>query len=125
MGGDRAAAEPKAPPQGAAEAPPVLKTAEPLPERALAAYAAVLRCWPSAWDRGVRVSEIIKAIERDSLDDLASALCDLAGTRDGLPSAIEIGNALKWMRDQSIDGITLTRSLDRNRIALWRVVRDA
>jgi hypothetical protein len=72
----------------------------------------------------VRVSEIIKAIQSDGLDDLAGALRDLAGTRDGLPSAIEIGNALKWMRDRSIDGMTLTRSLDRNRIALWRVVRD-
>jgi hypothetical protein len=124
LGWDRAVAEHKATTQRAAEAPRVLQSADPLPERTLAAYAAVLRCWPSNWDRGVRISEILKAIERDSLDDLASALRNLAGTRDGLPSAIEIGNALKWMRDQSIEGMTLTRSLDRNRIALWRVVRD-
>jgi hypothetical protein len=102
----------------------MLQSADSLPERILAAYSAVLRRWPSAWDCGVRGSEIIKAIERDRLDDLAGALRDLAGTRGGLPSAIEIGNALKWMRDQSIDGMTLTRTLDRNRIALWRIVRD-
>jgi energy-coupling factor transporter ATP-binding protein EcfA2 len=124
LGWDRAVAEHKAMTQKAVDAPRAPPHAGMLPERTRAAYAAVLRCWPSTWDHGVRVSEIIKAIERDSLGDLAVALRDLAGTRDGLPSAIEIGNALKWMRDQSVDGMTLTRTLDRNRIALWRVVSD-
>ena len=124
LGWDRAVEEQKAAKRTAGSPRPT-PSADPLPERTRAAYAKLLRSWPSTWNHGVRVSEMLKAIERDGLDELSAALRELACTGDEIPGATELGNALKWVRDQSIDGRKLTRSLDRNRIALWRVVRDA
>ena len=41
------------------------------------------------------MSEIVNAIERDGLDELAAALRELAGTNERIPSAHALGNALK------------------------------
>lgn len=70
------------------------------------------------------MSEILKAIARDGLDELADALRELAGTSERIPSATALGNGLKWVRDKSVEGRKLTRVLDRNGIALWSVVRE-
>jgi energy-coupling factor transporter ATP-binding protein EcfA2 len=93
-----------------------------LPERIRMAYEKLLRSWPPSWNRGVRMSEIVNAIERDGLDELAAALRELAGTNERMPSAHALGNALKWVRGRSVEGRKLTRVLDRNGIALWSVV---
>jgi len=121
---EQKAEDQKAEAQKAVNTPVAPQSAEELPEHTRATYAKVLQAWPSTWSDGMRVSEILKAIKREGLDDLADALRELAGTNDRIPSATAIGNALKWVRDQSVDGMKLTRSLDRSRVALWRVVRD-
>jgi hypothetical protein len=82
-----------------------------------------VRSWPSTWSDGVRVSDILQAVALDGLDELGVALRELACTGERLPSAAELGNALKWVRDQCVDGKKLTRELDRKRIAIWRVIQ--
>jgi hypothetical protein len=100
------------------------QTESTLSECTRMAYQKLLRSWSSSWSGGVRTSEIIKAIAQDGLDELADALRELAGTKERIPTATALGNALKWVRGQSVEGRKLTRVLDRNGIALWRVVRD-
>jgi hypothetical protein len=100
------------------------QTEDTLSEGTMMAYEKLLRSWPSSWSRGVRMSEILKAIARDGLDELADALRELAGTSERIPSATALGNGLKWVRDKSVEGRKLTRVLDRNGIALWSVVRE-
>lgn len=124
LGWERAVAEQKSATQRTASISRALQNDSTLSPRTLAAYEKLLRSWPATWSHGVRVAEILKAIERDGLAELADALRELAGSNERIPSATDLGNALKWVRDQSIDGRKLTRTLDRNRIALWRVVRD-
>jgi hypothetical protein len=96
-----------------------------LPERMDTPYALLLRSWP--WTEGVRVTTILAAWRSDerSIPGLCRALRELTGTTDGsIPSAIKIGNALRWARGHSLDGMTLTCQRDRKRIAIWRVVRE-
>jgi hypothetical protein len=124
LGWDRAIEEHRAAKPRAATLLRTTQTEDTLPERTMMAYQKLLRSWPSSWSRGVRMSEIVNAIERDGLDELADALRELAGTNERIPSATALGNALKWVRGRRVEGRQLTRVLDRNGIALWRVVRD-
>ena len=124
LGWDRAVEEHKTAKPIAASLVRTAPIEDTLPARVRMAYEKLLRSWPSSWSRGVRMSEIVNAIERDGLDELAAALRELAGTSERIPSAHALGNALKWVRGRSVEGRKLTRVLDRNGIALWSVVPD-
>ena len=96
-----------------------------LPERMEAPYALLLRSW--LWTEGVRVTTIVAAWHFDphQFEELGRALRELTHTTDGsIPSALRIGNALRWVRGHTIDGMTLTCERDRRtKIATWCVVR--
>jgi hypothetical protein len=124
LGWDRAVEEHKTATPSTATPARTAPIEDTLPERVRMAYQKLLRSWPSSWSHGVRMSEIVNAIERDGLDELAAALRELAGTNERIPSAHALGNALKWVRGRSVEGRKLTRVLDRNGIALWSVVPD-
>lgn len=93
----------------------------PLPERAAAAHARLLRIWP--WKESMRANTIAQALLVPGLEDLGGALHELLGKADDSPlTANEVGNALKIVRDVIVDGRKLTRDLDRKGIARWRLV---
>ena len=107
------------------DVPPSEEATGLLPERMDTPYALLLRSWP--WTEGVRVATLLAAWRSDerSIPGLCRALRELTGTTDGsIPTAIKIGNALRWARGHSLDGMTLTCQRDRMKIAIWRVVRE-
>ncbi len=97
---------------------PQLSDETPLPEDVRVAYARLIRSWP--WKHPVRASDIAKDLLTPGFDDLGDALRELLGAGDGsILSANEVGNALKVVRDVGLDGMKLTRDLDRKGIARW------
>ena len=125
-GPERAAKARASPPEVESDdEPPSNEATSLLPERLDAPYALLLRSWP--WTQGVRVTTIIAAWRSDesSIQGLCTALRELTGTTDdSIPSAIKIGNALRWARGHSLNGMTLTCEHDRMKVAIWRVVRE-
>jgi hypothetical protein len=122
FGWDRAVAEWKSLhaglPSGAAQAQPSEEA--PLSESTGAAYARLMRSWP--WKKPVRASDIARDLLTPGFDELSGALRELLGASEGATlSATEVGNALKAVRDVSLDGRKLTRELDRKAIARWRL----
>ncbi len=92
----------------------------PLSETTRAAYGRLMQSWP--WKRPVRASDIAKDLLTPGFDEPGRALRVLLGASDGAPlSATEVGNALKTVRDVGVDGMKLTRELDRKGIARWRL----
>ena len=97
---------------------PQLSDETPLPEDVRVAYARLIRSWP--WKHPVRASDIAKDLLTPGFGDLGDALRELLSAGDGsILSANEVGNALKVVRDVGLDGMKLTRDLDRKGIARW------
>jgi hypothetical protein len=122
IGWDRAVEEWKALHAGrSAGAPQTQPTEEaPLSESTRAAYGRLVRSW--RWKSPVRASDIAKDLLTPGFDEPGSALRELIGASDGAPlSATEVGNALKTVRDVGLDGMKLTRELDRKGVARWRL----
>jgi hypothetical protein len=93
-----------------------------LSESTEAAYAKLMRSWP--WKEPVRAKAIAEALRAPGFGDLDGALHDLLGALFASTlSASDIGNALKIVRDVNLDGMRLTRALDRKGVASWRLVR--
>jgi hypothetical protein len=92
----------------------------PLSESKRAAHARLMRSWP--WKNPVRASDIAKHLLTPGFDELGNALRELVGATEGsILSATEVGNALKTVRDVGLDGMKLTRDLDRKGVARWRL----
>jgi hypothetical protein len=119
LGWDRAVDEQKAAQRAAVPEPSEIE-ATPLSESTRAAGARLFRLWP--WKDSVRASVIAQALLAPGLDELGDALRALLGASEGaILTAGEVGNALKILRDVNLDGVKLTRNLDRKGIARWRV----
>lgn len=121
LGWDRAVAEQKS--LGAASAAQAQPSDEaPLSENTATAYARLVRSWP--WKNPVRASDIAKDLPSPGFEEVGAALRDLVGAAEGsILNATEVGNALKTVRDRGLDGMKLTRDLDRKGIARWRLAR--
>jgi len=86
-----------------------------------AALATLLACGP--WPDGVRASALVSSQSPPGLPpDARRALYALVGTTN--PTARDLGNALRRIQDQRVQGIPLTvkRTLDGHGYAIWQVV---
>jgi energy-coupling factor transporter ATP-binding protein EcfA2 len=94
-----------------------------LSERERAALDKLMRWWPPMWKR-VTAREIVDAVAYGGLDDLADALRELSNANELNP--LNVGYALRWVKDRPLNGRALTSEIDRKtKRARWGVVRIA